>query len=38
MLIYDITKLKTFENIDKWMIELKENAETNVVAMLIGLY
>ncbi|CAD8133848.1 unnamed protein product [Paramecium pentaurelia] len=36
MLIYDITKQKTFENIEKWIQELKEYAETNVVAMLIG--
>lgn len=36
MLIYDITKSKTFENMEKWIRELREYADTNVVAMLIG--
>jgi Ras-related protein Rab-11A len=36
LLIYDITKLKSFENVERWIKELRENADISVVAMLIG--
>lgn len=35
-LIYDITKQTTFENIEKWIKELKEFGEAQMVIMLIG--
>ncbi|KAM3141257.1 Ras- protein yptc6 [Paramecium bursaria] len=36
LLVYDITKQQSFDNIEKWIRELRENADTSVVAMLIG--
>ena len=36
LLVYDITKLNSFENVEKWIRELRENADIHVVAMLIG--
>lgn len=34
--MYDVTKEKTFENVAKWMEELKFNAEPDIVIMLVG--
>ena len=34
--MYDITKEKTFENVVKWMEELKYNADPDIVIMLVG--
>jgi len=34
--LYDITKQESFENVQKWMKELKENADENIIVMLIG--
>lgn len=34
--MYDITRPQSFENVKKWMHELKENADPNIVTMLIG--
>ena len=36
MLCYDITKRSSFEDIDRWRSEIKEQAEPNVIVMLIG--
>jgi GTPase SAR1 family protein len=36
IIVYDLTKLETFENINRWLKELKENAEPDVILMLIG--
>ena len=36
LVLYDITKRKTFENLDKWIKELKENADPDVIVMLVG--
>ncbi|CAD8059317.1 unnamed protein product [Paramecium primaurelia] len=36
MIIYDITKSLTFENVDKWMKELKENADPSLQIMIVG--
>ncbi|CAL2046350.1 unnamed protein product [Caenorhabditis brenneri] len=36
MLVYDITDVKSFENISKWMYNIDENAKDNIVKMLIG--
>ena len=36
LLVYDITKLKSFENIEKWLQELRDNGQPNMALMLIG--
>ena len=36
LLVYDITKEKSFENIEKWLSELRENGQEHMTLMLIG--
>mmetsp|Transcript_12907 Transcript_12907/g.34640 ORF Transcript_12907/g.34640 Transcript_12907/m.34640 type:complete len:214 (-) Transcript_12907:171-812(-) len=36
LLVYDITKQATFNNCQKWMEELRQNAEPDIVIMLVG--
>ncbi len=36
LVVYDITKKQTFDGIDKWYQDIKENAEEEVVLMLVG--
>ena len=36
LLVYDITKMKSFENIGKWLQELREHGQPNMALMLIG--
>ena len=36
MLVYDITKRGSFESIERWKTELKEQADPNVTVMLVG--
>jgi len=36
LLIYDVTKEKTFENIGQWMEELRQSAEPDLIIMLVG--
>mmetsp|Transcript_66790 Transcript_66790/g.184560 ORF Transcript_66790/g.184560 Transcript_66790/m.184560 type:complete len:224 (+) Transcript_66790:84-755(+) len=36
LLVYDITKMATFQNCAKWMEELRQNAEPDIVIMLVG--
>ena len=36
MVIYDITKYKTFESVFKWKEELKQYAEDGIMVMLVG--
>lgn len=36
LLVYDITKLHTFQNVEKWLQELKDYADDNIVVMLVG--
>ncbi|ONK57764.1 uncharacterized protein A4U43_C09F3850 [Asparagus officinalis] len=36
LLVYDITKPTTFENISRWLKELRDHADSNIVIMLIG--
>ncbi|AYV82032.1 MAG: hypothetical protein Homavirus3_10 [Homavirus sp.] len=36
LLIYDISKGTTFKSVTKWITELKENAASNIVIMLVG--
>ena len=36
LLVYDLTKHGTFENVDRWLRELRDHAEANIVVMLVG--
>ena len=36
LVVYDLTKPQTFQNLDKWLQELKEHAESSVRIMLVG--
>ena len=36
MVIYDITREKTFESIGKWVDEIKQHCDPDVVLMLVG--
>ena len=36
LLVYDITNPKTFESLDKWLSDLKTNAEEKISIVLIG--
>ena len=36
LLIYDITKRSTFENIDNWIIDLRTNGDKDILVILIG--
>ncbi|CAI0461268.1 unnamed protein product [Linum tenue] len=36
LLVYDVTRHSTFENAARWLKELKEHTDPNIVVMLIG--
>lgn len=36
LVVYDITKDVSFENVKKWLDELKENATADITMMLVG--
>ncbi|OHT11878.1 Ras-related protein RABA2b [Tritrichomonas foetus] len=36
MLLYDITSSLTFSSLERWLRELRENADPNIVVMLVG--
>jgi GTPase SAR1 family protein len=36
LLVYDISKALTFENVERWLKELRDHAESNIVIMLVG--
>ncbi|CAN1236245.1 Ras-related protein RABA2a [Linum grandiflorum] len=36
LLVYDVTKPTTFENVSRWLKELRDHADANIVVMLIG--
>jgi len=36
MLVYDIIAKESFENISRWLSELKQHADSNIVILLIG--
>ncbi|CAL9122528.1 unnamed protein product [Musa textilis] len=36
ILVYDVTKPTTFENVSRWLKELRDHADPNIVIMLIG--
>ena len=36
MLVYDIAKHLTYENVERWLKELRDHADNNIVIMLVG--
>ncbi|KAK8530101.1 hypothetical protein V6N13_102978 [Hibiscus sabdariffa] len=36
LLVYDVTKPTTFENVNRWLKELRDHADSNIVIMLVG--
>lgn len=36
VLVYDLSKQKTFENVERWLLEVREHAEASIVTMLVG--
>ncbi|KAK8658387.1 hypothetical protein V6N13_036594 [Hibiscus sabdariffa] len=36
LLVYDVTRSVTFENIRRWLKELKDHTDANIVIMLVG--
>ncbi|WZZ11045.1 hypothetical protein YC2023_096966 [Brassica napus] len=36
LLVYDTTRRATFENVDRWLKELKNHTDPNIVVMLVG--
>ena len=36
LLVYDISKHQTFENVNRWLKELRDHADSNIVIMLVG--
>ena len=36
MLVYDITDLESFQNLNTWLIEIEKNASKNVNKILVG--
>ena len=35
-MVYDVTKSTTFENVSRWLKDLRDHAGSNIVIMLIG--
>ncbi|KAK9477638.1 ras family-domain-containing protein [Lipomyces japonicus] len=36
LLVYDISKNNTYENVTRWLKELRDHADSNIVIMLVG--
>ncbi|KAG5561791.1 hypothetical protein RHGRI_004737 [Rhododendron griersonianum] len=36
LLVYDVTRHVTFENVERWLKELRAHTDTNIVIMLVG--
>ncbi|OLL22438.1 Ras-related protein Rab-11B [Neolecta irregularis DAH-3] len=36
LLVYDISKQITYENVNRWLKELRDHADSNIVIMLVG--
>ncbi|KAJ2319308.1 Rab GTPase ypt31 [Coemansia sp. RSA 2702] len=36
LLVYDIAKHPTYENVSRWLKELRDHADSNIVIMLVG--
>ena len=38
LLVYDIAKHLTYENVERWLRELRDHADSNIVIMLVRLF
>merc|ERR1711991_669070 len=36
LLVYDISKYESYENVTRWLKELRDHADSNIVIMLVG--
>ncbi|KAJ2233449.1 Rab GTPase ypt31, partial [Coemansia sp. RSA 455] len=36
LLVYDIAKHPTYENVTRWLKELRDHADSNIIIMLVG--
>lgn len=36
LLVFDVTRRATFENVERWLRELREHTDPNIVVMLVG--
>lgn len=36
LLVYDVTRRPTFENVERWLNELRNHTDPNIVVMLVG--
>ncbi|WOL04722.1 hypothetical protein Cni_G13444 [Canna indica] len=36
LLVYDITKKQTFDNVQRWLRELRDHADSNIIVMMVG--
>ncbi|KAH9750656.1 ras-related protein RABA2a [Citrus sinensis] len=36
LLVYDVTKSTTFENVSRWLKDLRDHADSNIVIMMIS--
>ncbi|KAG7026514.1 Ras-related protein RABA1c, partial [Cucurbita argyrosperma subsp. argyrosperma] len=36
LLVYDVTRHATYENVEKWLKELRDHTDPNIVVMLVG--
>ncbi|KAK7263722.1 hypothetical protein RJT34_31316 [Clitoria ternatea] len=36
LLVYDVTRRVTFENVERWLKELRDHTDANIVIMLVG--
>lgn len=36
LLVYDVTRHATFENVERWLKELRNHTDPNIIVMLIG--
>ena len=36
LLVYDMAKHLTYENVERWLKELRDHADSNIVIMLLG--
>lgn len=36
MLVYDISKLQSYTHVQRWLKELRDHADSNIVIMLVG--
>lgn len=36
MLVYDVAKEQSYQNVNKWLSELRHHADPNIVVLLVG--